>query len=129
MTSSRSTGWIETSSIEGGPSVVTCCCAKRPDLAAAQRTTPAVNESKPVVQAAWAGLLPFPHVHEMTGDRGGGRHRGRHQVGAPLVALATLEVAVRGRGAALAGRELVWVHGEAHRAARLAPFEAGLHKD
>src|SRR5215471_6560565 len=48
---------------------------------------------------------------------------------AALVALAALEIAVRGRGAALARRELVRVHGEAHRAARLAPLEAGLDED
>ena len=39
------------------------------------------------------------------------------------------EIAVRGRGAALARLELVGVHREAHRAARLAPFEAGLDED
>src|SRR5262245_22554061 len=43
--------------------------------------------------------LPLPHVDEMPGDRGGGRHRRRDQMGAALVALAALEIAVRGRGA------------------------------
>ena len=50
-------------------------------------------------------------------------------MGAALVALAALEIAVRGRGAALARRELVGVHRQAHRAARLAPFEAGGEED
>ena len=40
-------------------------------------------------------------------------------------ALAALEVAVRGRGAAFAGQKLVRVHRQAHRTARLAPVEAG----
>ena len=44
----------------------------------------------------------------------------------PAAALAALEVAVRGGGAALAGAELVGVHGEAHRAAGHPPLEAGL---
>src|SRR5262245_34484474 len=37
--------------------------------------------------------------------------------------LPPLEVAVRGRGAPLAGREHVRVHSEAHRAPGVAPFE------
>src|SRR5688572_33309371 len=45
---------------------------------------------------------------------------------APAGPLATLEVAVRCGGAALSGFEPVRVHAQAHRAARLAPFEAGL---
>ena len=39
--------------------------------------------------------------------------------------LAADEVAVAGRGAALAGGDFVGVHAEARRAARFAPFEAG----
>ena len=45
-------------------------------------------------------------------------------MGAPAPALAALEVAVAGGGGALAGGQLVGVHGQAHRAARLAPVEA-----
>src|SRR5436853_5870148 len=43
---------------------------------------------------------------------------------APAAALAALEVAVRCRGAALAGLEDVRVHAQAHGAARAAPLEA-----
>src|SRR6185437_5530138 len=50
-------------------------------------------------------------------------------MGAALEALTTLEIAVRGRRAALFRLELVGVHGEAHRAARLAPFETRLDED
>src|SRR5215470_9761265 len=57
------------------------------------------------------------------------RHGGANQVSAAPAALAALEVAVRGRGAALAGLELVGIHGEAHGAAGLAPLEARLEED
>ena len=50
-------------------------------------------------------------------------------MGAALEALAPLEIAVRGGGAALAGLQLVRVHGEAHRAARLTPQKAGLEEN
>src|SRR6476661_7691574 len=46
-------------------------------------------------------------------------------MGAALEALTALEVAVRGRGAALARLELVGIHRKTHRAAGLAPVEAG----
>src|SRR4051794_12085237 len=69
-------------------------------------------------------LLPRPDVDEMPGNRGGRGHLRRDEMGAALVALPPLEIAVRSRGAALARPELVGVHGEAHRAAGLAPIEA-----
>ena len=63
-------------------------------------------------------------------DRRGGDHHRAHQDGAPgRAALAALEVAVRRRRAELVADELVGVHREAHRAARLAPFEAGVAED
>src|SRR5215510_9873362 len=74
-------------------------------------------------------LSPLPHVDEMPGDRRGGRHRRRDEVGAALEALAALEIAVRGGSAALLRLQLVRVHGKAHRAARLAPFEASCNED
>ena len=66
---------------------------------------------------------------EGAGDGGGGGDRGRHEVGAPAPALAALEVAVAGGGGPLADGQLVGVHGQAHRAARLAPVEAGGGED
>src|ERR1019366_505446 len=50
---------------------------------------------------------PSPHVDEMPGDRRRRRHGRRDEVGAALKALAALEIAVRGGGAALARRETV----------------------
>jgi hypothetical protein len=50
-------------------------------------------------------------------------------MGAAFEPLPALEIAVRGRGAAFFRQQLVGVHGQAHRAARLAPFESGLDED
>ena len=66
---------------------------------------------------------------EVAGDRGGGGDGGGDEVRAAAAALAALEVAVRRRRAPFARRELVGVHGEAHRAARIAPVEAGGGED
>src|SRR5580693_8961058 len=70
-------------------------------------------------------LPPFPDIDEMPGNRGGRRHRRRHQMGAALETLPALEIAGRGGSAALFGQQLVGIHCKAHRAARLAPFETG----
>ena len=70
-----------------------------------------------------------PHVHEVTGDGRRRRHRRTDQMGATALPLAALEVAVRGRGAALPGSSRSAVHRQAHRAARLAPLEARLAKE
>ena len=43
--------------------------------------------------------------------------------------LPTFEVAVRRGRATLAGLEHVWIHTQAHRAARVAPLEAGVTED
>ncbi len=50
-------------------------------------------------------------------------------MGPSVLALTPFEVAVRGRGAALEGRQLVGVHPEAHGASRFPPLEARLEKD
>ena len=62
----------------------------------------------------------------MAQHRGGGGHLRRDQVGAAALALPSLEVAVRGGRGALAGGQLVRVHAQTHRAARVPPFGAGL---
>src|SRR5689334_17436047 len=62
----------------------------------------------------------------MPGHGGGGRHRRTDEMGPAARALATLEVAVRRRRAALARLEPVVVHRKAHRTTRLAPFESGI---
>src|SRR5687767_15490983 len=73
-------------------------------------------------------VFPVADVREVTLDCGRGCHRRAHQVRAPAASLPAFEVAIARRGAALAFAEDVVVHAEAHRAARLAPFEAGLGK-
>src|SRR3954471_23308077 len=70
-----------------------------------------------------AGIVP--DVDEVGLDRRRCRHLGGNELRAPAAPLAPLEVAVGGRGAALAGLEDVRVHPQAHRAARRAPAEAG----
>src|SRR5664279_1927238 len=61
------------------------------------------------------------------GTGGGGERRGEER--SPTLALPSLEVAVRGADAVLAGLELIAVHGDAHRAARLTPLGAGRTED
>src|SRR4051812_27667266 len=50
-------------------------------------------------------------------------------MGATATALPAFEIAVRRGSAALAGLQLVGVHGEAHGAAGLTPVEAGFLED
>ncbi len=54
------------------------------------------------------------------------RHRGRDEMSAALKTLATLKIAVRGRGAALTWRQLVRVHRSPPRRPRLIPFSPGV---
>src|SRR3954449_11830065 len=83
------------------------------------------TETGPViVSMAFIGSAPVADVDEVALDGGRRGHLRADEVGAPAAALASLEVAVRGRGAALAGLEDVGVHAQAHRAARAAPVEA-----
>src|SRR4051794_23339017 len=78
-----------------------------------------------VVKASMVLLAPVADVDEPALDGGRSGHLGRDEVRAAATALAPLEVAVRGRGAALAGAQRVGVHPQAHAAARAAPVEAG----
>src|SRR5438046_10722250 len=64
----------------------------------------------------------------MTGDGGRGRHRRTDEVGAAATSLPSLEVPVAGRGAPFARPKDVRIHAEAHRAAGVAPLEAGFAK-
>src|SRR3954447_15840190 len=79
------------------------------------------------VNASMSGLLAHDGLEiggrgEGAPDRRRGGHRHRDQVGAATLALATLEVAVGGRRAALPRLERVGVHAQAHGAARAAPL-------
>src|SRR5947208_11234628 len=68
-----------------------------------------------------------PHVDHLARDRRGRDHRRAHEQRAPGgTALAALEIPVRRRRADLAAFEAVRIHRETHRAARPAPFEAGV---
>src|SRR5258706_14145817 len=61
----------------------------------------------------------------MTGNCRCSGHRRADQMCAAARALTALEVAIRGRSTAFPCPESIIVHAEAHRAAGLAPFEAG----
>src|SRR5690606_39234317 len=95
-------------------------------LARSSGATRPVWVVKAFIDAVSSGLDQFAHVDEVAGPRGGGGQRRADQVGAATGALAPLEVAVGSGGAVLAAAQLVRVHGQAHRTARLAPLEAGL---
>lgn len=62
----------------------------------------------------------------MTGERRGRDHRWAHQMRAAARALTAFEIAVGAGCATLARCEDVVIHGEAHGAAGLPPFEAGV---
>src|SRR5579864_6664062 len=66
-------------------------------------------------------LLQLPHIGEVAGDRCRRGHRRADEMRAPAPALAPLEIAVRGRSAALARQQLVGIHGKAHGASGLPP--------
>src|SRR3954454_22295213 len=91
------------------------------------------SAGRPDPRSETAGLRPAVQpgsdVDEAALDGGGRGHLGRDEVGAPATALAALEVAVGGGGAALARRQDVRVHAQAHGAARAAPVEAGRPED
>src|SRR2546427_607181 len=67
--------------------------------------------------------VELAHIHEMAGNGRGGGHDRADQVRAAVLALAALEVAIRGAGAALVRRQDVRVHADAHAASRVAPLE------
>src|SRR4051794_14778337 len=59
-------------------------------------------------------------------QRGSGGGERTHQEGAASLALAAFEVAVTGRDTILTWLQLIAVHRDTHRAARLAPVAAGV---
>src|SRR5580704_5973215 len=69
------------------------------------------------------------HVGEPAEYRGGRHHRRAHDVGQCTAALPAFEIAVGGRGAALAGRNQLAVRTVAHRAPRIAPLKPGIEEN
>src|ERR1019366_8709831 len=63
------------------------------------------------------------HINKMPGDGCGRSHFRTYQMSAPALPLQPLEVAVGSRGTALTRRELIVIHRQTHRTARLAPFK------
>src|SRR5688572_24639163 len=74
-------------------------------------------------------VLPISNIHKMAGHCSGCGHGGGYQMSAAAATLATLEVPVARRRAALTRFKLVGIHCQAHAAAGFAPFETGFAKD
>src|SRR5260370_23693132 len=89
------------------------------------------NKSKPPAECPAlqnlldGGDIEFADVHEMAGNRGGGGHDRADEMRAAVLALAALEIAIAGAGAALVRWQDVGVHADAHAAAGVAPLETG----
>src|SRR5690606_20785203 len=94
-------------------------------LARSSGATRPVWVVKAFIVGSSSGFRQFAYIDKMAGHRRCRGHRRAHQVGAATGALAALEIAVGGGRAMLAAAQLVRVHRQAHRAARLAPLEAG----
>src|ERR1700730_1596733 len=77
------------------------------------------------------GMLALygPNVGDGPCDRRRRRRGWARQMGARARPLAADEISVRGRYGALAGSDGFAVSGQAHRASRFAPFEAGLSEE
>src|SRR6185437_12718059 len=74
-------------------------------------------------------VLPVAHVREVTSHGSSGGHCGADQMRASVAALTAFKVAIAGGGATLARLQHVRIHGQAHRAPRLAPLESGSGED
>src|SRR2546425_456974 len=61
----------------------------------------------------------------MAGEGGGCGHDRAYEMRAAVLALAALEIAIAGAGAALVGRQDVDVHADTHAAASVEPLETG----
>src|SRR5260221_13219111 len=92
-----------------------------------------INGAARASRTVKASMVLFPcleraYIGDAAGDRRRDGHRWTGEMRAPARPLPADEIAV-GRGdAALAGRDRVAVHRQAHRAARLAPFEPAVEE-
>ncbi len=64
------------------------------------------------------------YVNKVARDGCRGRHRRAYEVRASTLTLPPFKIPVGCRSATLAGLEAIGIHGQAHRATGLAPFEA-----
>src|SRR6267142_763952 len=80
---------------------------------------------RPSARFLYCGDVEVADVYEVAGYGGCGGHYGAYQVSAAVFALAALEIAIGGAGAALVRRQHVGIHADAHAAAGIAPLEAG----
>src|SRR5260370_40786067 len=85
--------------------------------------------ARSTVNFATASAPEFPHVADRARERRRGRHGRACEMRARARSLPADEIAVRGRDRALAARHRLAIGGEAHRAAGIAPREAGRGED
>ena len=72
--------------------LIVACGAAGTDFLETKKERLAVGE--PFAWCSSAELFPIAHVDKVSGNRGGGGHRRRHQMRAALVTLTALEIAV-----------------------------------
>ena len=76
------------------------------------------------------GIEQLPGVCDLSRYSSSRYHDRAHQHGpAGGTPLTALEVAVAGTGAKLIAHKLIWIHGQTHRATRLAPFKTSFSED
>src|SRR5690348_13846077 len=92
-------------------------------------SSPSGAESSSKKWERGASAEELARVGDLAGDRRGGRRQRAGQERAAARALPAFEVAVAGADRVLARLDLVTVHGDAHRAPRLAPLRARLEED
>src|ERR1041385_2538827 len=74
------------------------------------------------------GDVEYAYIDEVSRNRSRRGHHRADQMCTAVLALAPLEIAVAGAGAALMRRQNVRVHSDAHAATGVAPLETGSGK-
>src|SRR5512135_2841294 len=62
----------------------------------------------------------------MPGNRCGRSHNRADEVRAAVLALAAFEIPIRSTGGPFSRKQYIRIHGDAHAATRIAPFESGV---
>src|SRR4051812_10484214 len=87
------------------------------------------NDKRQMENDKYSPELPIPYICKPTFDRGGSSHHRADEVRAAAAALASLEVSIARRRAALAGLQDVGVHPQTHRTSCFAPLKPGFAKN
>ena len=65
----------------------------------------------------------------MAGNRRCRGHDRADQVRPAVLALAAFEISIRSTGGPFSGKQQIRIHGDAHTASRIAPFESGVKEN